>query len=235
MPNFARIVAGYFEEGYCFWKIVPETILSPENPKVAFLIHGWGVRSVSMDDLAYALTNSNFTVFNYDYPTSKKNIEEHSGIFLDLYRQTLQQERIEGKVYFLTHSMGGILLRSAMARMSEAECRKIEAIVMLGPPNRGSKLADIGKNAVVRSINASLENMATDANAYVRKIPVPPFLPPVGIIAGKYDGKVALHNTLLPEGQICQRIIVNCTHPGLRNPKHTIAPILHFFQHKTFE
>ena len=100
MPNIADIVIGYFEKGYCFRKIVPKPILSAERPKVAFLIHGWGVRSVSMDDLAYALVNAKFTVFNYDYPTSEKNIEEHSGIFLDLYRQTLNEERIEGNVYF---------------------------------------------------------------------------------------------------------------------------------------
>jgi len=76
--------------------------------------------------------------------------------------------------------------------------------------------------------------MTPDPDSYVRNLPFPPFLPPVGIVAGKYDGKVALSSTLLPDGQPCERIIVPCTHPGLRNPKHTLAPILSFFRSKLF-
>ena len=174
-------------------------------------------------------------MFNYDYPSAKRNIEEHAQIFLDLYRRTLRREHIARKVYFLTHSMGGILLRSAMAKMSEAECRKIEAIVMLGPPNQGSVLASLGRNGLVRAFNASLADMTTDRNSFVRNIQAPPFLPPVGIIAGRFDGKVALRNTALPDGQPYQRIVVDCTHPGLRDPDNTLLPILNFFHRKSFQ
>jgi pimeloyl-ACP methyl ester carboxylesterase len=139
-----------------------------------------------------------------------------------------------GTVHFVTHSMGGILLRAALAQMNEAECRRIDAIVMLGPPNRGSVLAYLGKNKLARGINASLADMTPSPDSYVRNIPPPPFLPPVGIVAGKYDGKVALSSTLLPDGQPCRRTIVPCTHPGLRNPKYTLGPILSFFTSKTF-
>ena len=133
MPDLSDIIANYFERGYRFRRIEAGNAIHTQSPKAVFLIHGWGVRAVSMDDLAHALADLDFSVFNYDYPTAERNIEEHSQIFLDLYRRTLRREHITWKVYFLTHSMGGILLRSAMAKMSEAECRKIEAIVMLGP------------------------------------------------------------------------------------------------------
>ena len=235
MPDLSDIIANYFERGYRFRRIEAENAIHAQSPKAVFLIHGWGVRAVSMNDLAYALANLDFTVFNYDYPTAERNIKEHSQIFLDLYRRTLRREHITRKVYFLTHSMGGILLRSAMAKMSEAECRKIEAIVMLGPPNQGSVLASLGRNGLVRSFNASLADMTTDRNSFVRNIPPPPFLPPVGIIAGRFDGKVALRNTALPDGQSYQCTVVDCTHPGLRDPGNTLSPILKFFRKKSFQ
>jgi hypothetical protein len=45
---------------------------------------------------------------------------------------------------------------------------------------------------------------------------------------------VALNRTLLPDGQPCSRTIVPCTHPGLRNPKYTLGPILNFLRSKSF-
>ena len=229
----SNVLTNYFERGYRFHKLESVPSSSKRKTKAVFLIHGWGVRAVAMARLASALADEGFTVYNYDYPTSKRKIGEHSGIFLSLYRRILNEEK-PSDVFFVTHSMGGILLRAALAQMDESECRRIEAVVMLGPPNRGSVFAYLGKSKVARGINASLADMTPTEDSYVRSIPPPPFLPPVGIIAGKYDGKVALDSTLLPDGQLCQRIIVPCTHPGLRNPKNTLAPILCFFSSKTF-
>lgn len=230
----ADILSGYFEAGYRFHQTGPTDSSAASAAKPVFLIHGWGVRAASMEPLARALAGTGYTVFNYDYPSSRRSIEEHATVFLDLYRQTLRREHIRRKVYFVTHSMGGILLRAAMAKMSETECRNIEAVVMLGPPNRGSMLAHLGKIDFVRAFNASLADMTTDADSYVRNIPPPPFLPPIGIIAGRFDGKVALTSTLLPEDQPCHRAIVDCTHPGLRIPRNTLPAIMHFFREKTF-
>ena len=231
--SMSNILTNYLELGYRFHKLESVPLSCKQEPTAVFLIHGWGVRAVAMARLASALADEGFTVYNYDYPTSKRNIREHSGIFLSLYRRILNEEK-PSNVFFVTHSMGGILLRTALAQMDESECRRIDAIVMLGPPNRGSVLAYLGKSKVARGINASLADMTPVEDSYVRNIPPPPFLPPVGIIAGKYDGKVALGSTLLPDGQLCQRIIVPCTHPGLRNPQNTLAPILNFFTSKTF-
>lgn len=232
MPPTADIIANYFAPGYRFRKIGPSR--DGAETRTAFLIHGWGVRAASMEPLAAALAANGFTVFNYDYPSSRRGIADHAAVFLELYRRTVEQEKIPGKVYFLTHSMGGILLRAAMAEMSAAECRRIAAIVMLGPPNRGSILAHLGRNAVARRLNASLADMTTGRDSYVRNIPAPPFLPPVGIVAGRFDGKVALENTLLPDGQPCCRTVVDCTHPGLRIPRNTLRPVLRFFADGTF-
>ena len=228
-----RVLTNYLEHGYRFHKLESAAVSCKRETKAVFLIHGWGVRAVSMARLASALADEGFTVYNYDYPTSKRNIRDHSDIFLGLYRRILSTES-PAEIYFVTHSMGGILLRAALAQMDEAECRRIEAVVMLGPPNRGSVLAYLGKNPVARGVNASLADMSPSPDSCVQNIPPPPFLPPVGIVAGKYDGKVALRCTLLPDGQPCRRTVVSCTHPGLRNPRYTLASILCFFRSKTF-
>ena len=226
-------LTNFFERGYRFYKLESVSASHQQEKRDVFLIHGWGVRAAAMARLGAALADEGFTVYNYDYPTSKRNIRDHSEIFLTLYRRILHSAK-PANVFFLTHSMGGILLRAVLAQMNEAECRRIEAIVMLGPPNRGSVLAYLGKSRIACGLNASLADMTPSPDAFVQNIPPPSFLPPVGIIAGKYDGKVALSSTLLPDGQPCERIIVPCTHPGLRDPHYTLAPILSFFRTKSF-
>ena len=198
------------------------------------LIHGWGVRAHSMQKLARALAKEGFEAYNYDYPTSKYRLKEHSRIFLSKFRELLDTLPKDEKIYLLTHSMGGLVLRGAMASMIEAECRRIKAIVMLGSPNRGSILAYLGKLPVVDDFNASLQDMVPDSDSFVSNIPAPAFLPPVGIIAGRFDGKVALEDTLLPEPLPCKRIVVDCTHPGLREPANVLNHTLEFFTKLSF-
>ena len=128
--------------------------------------------------------------------------------------------------------MGGLILRCALAEMSESECHAIDSIVMLGPPNQGALLALIGTAEPVRSLNVSLGDMVPGSDTL--RIPAPRHLPPVGIIAGTLDGKVPFESTALPGGLPFQRTTVTCTHPGLRNPSNTGPLIRHFFQHNNF-
>ncbi|MBQ7178962.1 MAG: alpha/beta fold hydrolase [Victivallales bacterium] len=224
------IVSNYFDEGYRFSR----TPSSVQSGRIVVLIHGWGVRASSMQNLADALAQNGYEAYNYDYPTRKKSIEEHCQIFLEKYRELLGDLPPNVKIHFLTHSMGGLVLRGAMANMTEAECRRISAIVMLGPPNRGSGLAYFGKVPGVNVVNKSLKDMAPTEDSFVSNIAAPPWLPPVGIIAGLHDGKVALENTRLPEPLQYKHTVVNCTHPGLRNPKNVLSQVLSFFSTQSF-
>jgi len=217
------VVANYRDAGYGFSRY------PGEGGATAVLIHGWGVRAHSMGNLAKMLQRAGYSVLNYDYPSSERGIEAHAERFLACYRR----EAPAGKIYFLTHSMGGLILRHAMAKMSEAECRAIDAIVLLGPPNGGSWLAIFGKSPMVKFFNASLGDMAPGAGAL--DIPAPAWLPPVGIIAGKMDGKVPFASTALPAGMPFRRERVAATHPGLRRPSRTGELILQFFRFKSFD
>lgn len=206
----------------------PSFFRYPGGEDTVVLIHGWGVRAAAMGLLAKMLNTAGFTVLNYDYPTSKEHIADHGRRFLELFRK----EHFPGKIFFLTHSMGGLVLRYALAGMTEAECRKIDAVVMLGPPNRGSRLAVPGRFRGAAKINASLGDMAPGSKAL--EIPPPAFLPPVGIIAGIFDGKVKPADTALPDGLPFKFCRVNCTHPGLRRPANIGTLVLTFFGDRHF-
>ena len=101
-----RVLTNYLEHGYRFHKLESVSVSCKRKTKAVFLIHGWGVRAVSMARLASALADRGFTVYNYDYPTSKRSIKEHSDIFLGLYRRVLSTESpVAGKTgkRYLTH------------------------------------------------------------------------------------------------------------------------------------
>lgn len=220
------VLVNYLDKGFRFIK----TPATRQAGSAVVLIHGWGVRASSMQRLADTLAQKGFDTFNYDYPTAECKLERHCQVFLSKFRELLGELPKDEKIYFLTHSMGGLVLRGAMAKMTEEECRRISAIVMLGPPNRGSNLAYFGKMPFVSSFNASLQDMSPDDASFVSKIPEPVWLPPVGIIAGRYDGKVALEDTRLPSPLPYKHTIVDCTHPGLRDPPNVIKQILNFFK-----
>ena len=220
------ILANYLDPGEAF----SHTPSPAPSGKTLFLIHGWGVRERSMQELANAMAAHGYDAYNYDYPTSKHTIQEHADIFLTNLRNILATLPPDEKVFFLTHSMGGILLRTALAQMTEEECRRITAIVMLGPPNQGSYLAYLGKLPFVEDFNASLADMTPEDNSHTMTIAPPPYLPPVCIIAGKHDGKVPLSKTHLPENAETKHIVVPATHPGLRTPDNVLQHILEFFK-----
>ncbi len=220
-----RYMNNYFERGERFYRIAPAEPAA--DAKRVFLIHGWGVRAVSMEPLGRALAAHGCIAYNYDYPTSKKRIAAHAAVFLERWRALLTAERIGGPVFFVTHSMGGLVLRVAMAAMTAAECRWIAGVVMLGPPNQGSGWAHFGRGPI-RWVNASLSDMLPGEASFLQTIPPPPVLPPVLIVAGDHDEKVALRRTPLPEGQPYGRKIVSSTHFGLRDPRRVLPEILAF-------
>ena len=226
----ATIVSNFFDSGHRFSKLP----VNPPTGRSVILIHGWGVRAWSMQNLAAALASQGYDTYNYDYPSSLGTIEEHVATFLEQFRDLLSQFPENEEIFFLTHSMGGLLLRGVLAQLRPEEAHRIQAIVMLGPPNRGSGLAYFGKMPGVANFNRSLKDMTPSADSYVMNIPPPSWLPPTGIIAGSHDGKVAIPSTHLPEGQEHMHLVVDATHPGLRNPATVLPHILHFFQNKKF-
>ncbi len=86
--------------------------------------------------------------------------------------------------------MGGLVFRSAMNAMTVEERSRIGRVVMLAPPNRGSRWGSLACVFGLGRLLPVLTDMATFPSAFVHRIPPMPTSRPTGIVRATRDGKV---------------------------------------------
>jgi hypothetical protein len=204
----------------------------PPKQEIVVLIHGLMRTSASMNSLRANLEKRGYTVYSYSYPSAKNSIHEHA-LFLNQFIKKLLIDNPAATLYFITHSLGGIIARDALATLSTKELKQVGSLIMLAPPNQGSALAKLSMQLfpMLSYFIKPLAELSSEQGAYVHRVPIPKVK--MAIIAGRYDAKVPPASTYLKGAG--KPVIVNATHTFIMTNTQTQKLIIHFLQHGTFD
>ena len=194
-----------------------------------------------MEKLGDALTVAGHKVINLGYPSREHAIETLAAIAIEPALAACDNST---EISFVTHSLGGILVRQYLAHK---EIANLKYVVMLGPPNQGSevvdKLRDIPGFYMLNG-DAGMQ-LGTD------QLSVPKRLGPanfdVGIIAGNQsinwilstlipgndDGKVSIARTKL-EG-MSDHIELATAHPFMMKNDEAISQVIYYLSNGHFD
>jgi hypothetical protein len=210
--------------------------------KTVILLHGAGRTPRSMGRMAKALVGKGYLVQSPGYPSRRLPI---AGLAENIGTQICKRQIDScSNVHFVTHSLGGIVLRCLLEIDPPPNLGRV---VMLAPPNQGATLADIfGRLPFFRWVLGPIgDQIGTGPDS------VPNTLGPVdyevGIIAGNRsfnpffswlipgpdDGRVAVESTKL-EGMV-DFLVLPCIHPLIMNYKQVIRQTFHFLAHGQFD
>ena len=200
---------------------------SPENSCVIF-VHGLGRTALSMMIPAIFFKINSYNVFLYDYISGRSGINEHSCQLSD-FISSLRKKRFE-KISFITHSLGGIILRAYFANF--AKDFPNGRTVMLAPPNNGSKTADFfSKIPFLSEILLPLCEIRSIETAFVKSLPPPEF--EHAVIAGSRDGKVSPEEA--KTRSMKDFLVVNSFHSFIMNRYDVMRAAFNFIQSGKFD
>ncbi len=223
--------------------VAEETPPAPVGNECVVLLHGLARTARSMTKMEEALVQEGYRVVNVDYPSREKRVEELSGTVIPDAIADCGFEKVT-KVHFVTHSLGGILVRHYFAQTTVP---KLGRVVMLSPPNQGSEVVDeLGNVPGFELINGPAGQQLGTGDASI-----PAQLPPVDyavgvitgdktinfylstLIPGKDDGKVSVERAQV--AGMADFLVVHHSHPFIMRADDVINQTIYFLGNGHFD
>jgi len=196
------------------------TIPRPDGPTV-ILLHGLGEGRDSMRPLAEHLkTAVDATVICFGYASVTAKLDDHGAALAEVVAGLPATARIS----FVGHSLGNIVVRRWLAMADPADRERVHRVVMLGPPNQGSRLARMaaGLWGLADHVEGSARELVFDWPQVASQLAVPPC--DFGIVAGG-KGDDAGYSTLLAGDDDAVVCVDETRLPGARD--FLLVPVHH--------
>ncbi len=207
------------------------------------LLHGLGRTASSMQKMENALFEAGYCTVNAGYPSREEPVETIVNEQLPEMVATCRNNGAE-TIHFVTHSLGGILVR---AYLQEHKLPEGSRIVMISPPNHGSQIVDTFKGLflfrwiygpagqVLGTGGDSLPSVLAPVDAEIGIITGSRSYNPVlsAILPGADDGKVTVESAKLEEMQ--DFLVVPRTHTFIMKDEEVIRQVIAFLDTGQFD
>jgi triacylglycerol esterase/lipase EstA (alpha/beta hydrolase family) len=214
----------------------------PEGAETVIVVHGLGRTPASMSVMEYRLESAGYRVVSFGYPSRSEPIETLVDLLAEQVERCCAAEA--ETVHFVTHSLGGILVRSYLAERPRPHQGRV---VMLSPPSQGSEIIDFFEDSPLLQLlmGPAAEELGTDSTDIVAQLPPVRFslgvitgdlsINPVTsyIIPGPDDGKVGVDNARV-EGA-SDFLVLSATHTFIMNGSDVADATIHFLRNGRFE
>jgi len=223
--------------------VVSTTAAQPNDAAedTVFLLHGMGRTKISMSRLATHLSSQGYNVVNLGYPSTRQSVAESaSQLETELKRHAAHAA---GRIHFVTHSLGGIIVRACLKRHCPANLGRV---IMISPPNQGSEIADkLQDNVFYRwSTGPAGQELGTEETSTPNQLGPVDF--PLGVITGERslnpifsawmggpgDGKVSVERAAV--AGMADFLVVNHSHTYIMRSQLVASEVVHFLKQGRF-
>jgi pimeloyl-ACP methyl ester carboxylesterase len=237
-----NIILGLFFLVSSFIYVVLAQPENQEKDAYVILLHGLGQSKRSMEKIGKGLSSLGYRVVNVGYPSTKYPIEYLADDILNNIVERYR-ENPQSKIHFVTHSMGGIVVRYYLKKH---KLPNLGRVVMISPPNQGSELVDsLGDSYFFKKLNGPAgRQLGTDKNSVPLRLGSVDF--ELGVIAGNRsfnplysiivpgpdDGVVSVERTKV--AGMKDFVLLPQTHAFIMKSEDVIQQVIYFLEHGAF-